>query len=62
MFLFIMVTSLFQKPIEVLILNGSSGFPLLYYSPSEDAVYSVYCLVINLLKKHQESKKFFPAF
>ena len=41
MFLFMMVTSLFQKPIEVLILNGSSGFPLLYYSPCEDAVYSL---------------------
>ena len=40
-----MITSLFQKPIEFLSLNGSSSS--FGYSPSEDAFYCLACLLFG---------------
>ena len=62
MFLFLMITSLFQKPIEILSLNGSSGSLAYVILPvkMQFIVWPVFYLVTSFLKKHQESKIFIP--
>ena len=55
-----MITSLFQKPIEVLNLDGSSG-PFGYVIlpvKMQFVVWLVFYLVTSFLKRHQESKMF----
>ena len=58
MFLFLMITSLFNKPIEVLNLNGSSGSLGYVILPVkiQFIVWLVFYLVTSFLKRHQESK------
>ena len=60
MFLFLMVTSLFQKPIEVLSLNGSDGSLGYVILPVKMHIFVwlVFYLVTSFLKRHQESKTF----
>ena len=62
MFLFLMITSLFNKPIEVLNLNGSSGSLGYVILPvkMQFIVWLVFYLVTSFLKRHQESKNVIP--
>ena len=62
MFLFLMTTSLFQKPKEVLSLNGSSGSLDYVILPvkMQFIVWLVLYLITSFLKRHQESKSFIP--
>ena len=57
-----MITSPFQKPIEVLSLNGSSGSLAYVILPvkMQLIVWLVFYLVTSFLKRHQESKSFIP--
>ena len=57
-----MITSLFQKPIEILSLNGSSGSLGYVILPvkMQFIVWLVFYLATSFLKRHQESKIFIP--
>ena len=63
MFLFLMITSLFNKPIEVLNLNGSSGSLGYVILPvkMQFVVWLVFYLIISFLKRYQESKNVIPS-
>ena len=59
-----MITSLFQKRIEVLSLNvpsGSLGYVILPVK-MKFIVWLVFYLVTSFLKRHQKSKTFIPNF
>ena len=61
--LFLMITSLFQKPTEVLNLNGSSGSLGYVILPvkMQFVVWLVFYLIISFLKRYQESKNVIPS-
>ena len=62
MFLILAITSLFQKPIELLSLNGSSGssgFIILPVKMQFIVLVTLY-YVTTFLKKHQKSKNIYP--
>ena len=62
MFLFLMITSFFQKSIEVLSQNGLSGSLGCVILPvkMQFIVWFVFYLVTSFLKRHQNSKNFIP--